>query len=230
MEYEITGSTLQALKIKLAAGESVYTETGGMSWMTDNIDMKTNIKGGLVAGLKRKISGESLFLTTYTCEGSEGMVTFANEFPGAIIPMDLAAGQNIICQRDSFMCAQEGVLLEHHFHKRLGAGFFGGEGFILQKITGPGTAFIEIDGDKVQKKLEPGEKIKVDAGHIAAFDPTVSYDIGMVKGVSNVLFGGEGLFLATLTGPGNIILQTMPIRNLANKLRQYIIPPGKEHK
>jgi uncharacterized protein (AIM24 family) len=161
-------------------------------------------------------------MTTYTCEADSGFVTFTLETPGTIIPMELAPGQSMICQRDAFMCAESSVDLDMHVNRKLGAGLFGGEGFILQKVTGPGTAFFEITGETVQYDLEAGQSLKVDPGHLAMMDPTVDFDITRIKGVTNVLFGGEGLFLANVSGPGQIWLQTMPLPNLAARLGKYI--------
>ena len=222
MRYEINGTFLQAVDVFLSEGESVYTESGGMAWMRGNVEMKTSTKGGLLAGLGRKLAGESLFLTTYTCRSDEGMVTFTPEAPGKVLDFQLEPGQSLICQKDAFMCAEESVKLEMHFRKKLGAGLFGGEGFILQKVTGPGTVFLEIPGEVRQYMLSAGETMDVDPGHIALFDPTISYDIETVKGVANVLFSGEGLFLAKLTGPGRVWLQTLPLSNLAGKLARYM--------
>lgn len=222
MQYEIYGTTMQTLDIRLERGEAVYTESGGMAWMSGDIGMKTNTRGGLLAGLGRRLAGESLFMTTYTCQGEQGMVTFTPEAPGKVLPFTLAAGQSLICQKDAFMCAEVSAKLEIHFRKRLGAGLFGGEGFILQKVTGPGTVFLEIAGEVRDYTLQPGQMMKVDPGHIAIYEPSVNYDVTTVKGVSNILFGGEGLFLATLTGPGRVWLQSLPLVNLAAKLRRYI--------
>lgn len=222
MRYAITGTILQSLEVLLDPGESMYTESGGMAWMSDGIEMDTNTKGGLMSGLGRALTGESLFMTTYTSRVPNGMVTFTPEAPGKILPMQLAPNQVIITQKDAFMCAQSSVKMEMHFRKKLGAGLFGGEGFILQKITGPGMAFLEIPGEIKEYTLAAGQLLKIDPGHIAAFDPTINYDISMVKGLKNIVFAGEGLFLATLTGPGRIWLQTMPISNLAQKIAKYI--------
>jgi len=222
MEYKITGSVMESVDIHLKKGEAIYTESGGMAWMRGAIDMDTTTRGGVMSGLGRMLSGESLFLTTYTCESNDGLITFTPEAPGKILDMKLNAGQSLICQKDAFMCAENDVELEMHFRKKLGAGFFGGEGFILQKITGPGVAFIEVPGEVREFTLSAGEIIKVDPGHIAMFEPTVDYDIDRVKGVRNVLFGGEGLFLATLKGPGKIWLQSLPLSNLAAKLSRYM--------
>jgi len=173
------------------------------------------------------LAGESLFLTTYTCKSQDGLITFTPEAPGKVIAINLEPGQSMICQKDSFMVAEQKVKLEMHFRKKLGAGLFGGEGFILQKITGPGTAFVEIPGEVREIQLAPGERIMVDPGHIAMFEPSVNYDIAGVKGLKNVLFSGEGLFLATLTGPGKIWLQSLPLSNLAMKLARYMPSKGR---
>jgi uncharacterized protein (TIGR00266 family) len=226
MEYKIHGTTMQTLDVQLTQGESMYTESGGMAWMMGNIDMSTNTRGGLLKGLGRKLAGESLFMTTYTCAGARGLITFTPEAPGKILSFDLQAGQSLICQKDSFMCAENSVQLEMHFRKRLGTGLFGGEGFILQKITGPGKVFLEIAGEVRAYDLKQGQTVKVDPGHIALYEPSVDYDLTTVKGVANVLFGGEGLFLATLTGPGKVWLQSLPLSNLAGKLARYMPTKG----
>ncbi len=226
MQYEVKGTVLQTVDILLSQGESIYTESGGMAWMKGNIEMKTNTKGGLLSGLGRKLAGESLFMTTYTCQSGEGLVVFTPEAPGKVLDFQLTAGQSLICQKDAFMCAEDSVKLEIQFQKRLGAGLFGGEGFILQKLTGPGVAFLEIPGDAREYTLAAGEVMQVDPGHIALLEPTVDYDIVTVKGVANVLFSGEGLFLAKLTGPGKVWLQTLPLSNLAGKLAKYLPTKG----
>lgn len=222
MEYQIRGTTMQTVDIQLQPGETMYTESGGMAWMSDNINMATGMKGGLMKALGRSLAGESMFLVDYTCESGQGLVTFASEFPGKILPLHLEAGESIICQKDGFMCAEKSVTLEMHFRKRLGSGLFGGEGFILQKLTGPGTAFVEIAGEVTEYDLEPNQALRVDTGHLAMYQPTVDFDIITVKGVKNILFGGEGLFLAHVKGPGKVWLQSMPIINLAGKLRRYL--------
>jgi len=225
MRYEIHRSLLPSVDVYLDPGEAVYTESGGMAWMKGDIKMDTGTHGGLLAGLGRKLAGESVFMTTYTCQSGQGMVTFTPEAPGRILAFELQPRQMLICQKDAFMAAQEGVEVSMHFRKRLGSGLFGGEGFILQKITGPGLVFLEIAGDVREYDLSPGEVLQVDPGHIALYEPSVDYDITTVKGLANVLFSGEGLFLATLRGPGKVWLQTMPLSNLAAKLRQYM-PQG----
>ncbi|MBU1661425.1 MAG: TIGR00266 family protein [Chloroflexi bacterium] len=222
MEYKIYGTVMQTLDVHLKQGESIYTESGGMAWMRGNIAMETSTKGGIMSGLGRALSGESLFMTTYTCQSQNGLVVFTPEFPGKVLDINLAAGQSLICQKDAFMCAQDSVKLEMHFRKKLGAGLFGGEGFILQKITGPGVAFVEIPGEVREYTLEAGAVMKVDPGHIAMFEPGVTYDITRVKGLKNILFSGEGLFLASLKGPGKIWLQSLPLSNLAAKLARYM--------
>ncbi len=222
MEYEIKGSTLQSVDVRLQRGEAIYTESGGMAWMRGNIDMNTNARGGLMASLGRSLAGESLFMTTYTCSSDEGLVVFTPEAPGKVLDFQLSQGESLICQKDAFMCAEASVNLEIHFRRKLGTGLFGGEGFILQKVTGPGTVFLEIPGEIQTYTLAAGETMQVDPGHIAVFEPTVGYDITTVKGIANALFAGEGLFLARLTGPGQIWLQTLPLSNLAAKLARYI--------
>lgn len=222
MDYKIHGTTLQTLEVTLEQAESVYTESGGMAWMAGHIDMETSTKGGILKGLARTFAGESMFLTTYTCKGNKAMITFTPESPGSIIPIKLEANESRICQKDAFMVAEQTVKLEVHFRKKLGAGLFGGEGFILQKLTGPGLAFVEIAGDVRSYDLAQGQTLKVDPGHIAMYEPGVNYDITRVKGVKNVLFSGEGLFLATLTGPGRVWLQSLPLSNLAAKLAGYL--------
>lgn len=213
---------MESVDIQLKRGEAVYTESGGMAWMRGSIKMDTSTRGGVMSGLGRMLSGESLFLTTYTCESPDGLITFTPEVHGKILDLKLNAGESMICQKDAFMCAEDSVTLEMHFRKKLGSGFFGGEGFILQKVTGPGFVFLEVPGEAREYTLSAGEKMSVDPGHIALFEPTVDYDIERVKGVRNVLFGGEGLLLATLKGPGKIWLQSLPLSNLAAKLSRYM--------
>ena len=222
MEYEIRGTTMQTVDVWLEPGESVYTESGGMAWMSANMEMHTSTKGGMLKGLGRVIAGESFFLTTYSSPQEKGLVTFASEFPGTILPLELAEGQSIICQKDAFMFAQASVTLAMHFRKKLGAGFFGGQGFIMQKLTGPGLAFLEITGELTEYELQPQQTLKIDQAHLAAMEPTVDFDITRVKGVRNVLFSGEGLFLATVTGPGKAWLQSMPLANIAAKIASRI--------
>ena len=187
--------------------------------------MDTHTGGGLFAGLKRAMGGGSLFITEYSAEQS-GHVAFAPRFPGKILPIQLAPGQSLICRKETFLCAEASVTLDIALQQRLGAGVFAGEGFILQRVTGPGTVFLDLSGEVVEKTLAPGERLRVHAGHIGIQEPTVSTDIQMVRGFRNMLFGGEGLFLATLTGPGRIWLQSMPILNLAEEIARHL-PSGE---
>ena len=214
METRITGDSLPVVTCKLSQGESVITENGGMSWMTDGLSMETSTNGGLLKGLGRALSGESIFMNIYTAQKDGAEIAFASSFPGRILEFNLAEGQSIIAQKKAFLCSEKGVNLSMHFQKKLGAGLFGGEGFIMQKIEGPGKVFLEIDGDAVERTLAPGEVLKVDNGYVAAMESTVNMNIETVKGIKNIFLGGEGLFLTTLTGPGKVYLQTMPVSNL----------------
>lgn len=222
MEFEIQGGTMPAVICKLQQGESMYTESGGMGWMSSNIEMSTNMEGGLFGGIARKFAGESMFMTTYTCRGGMATIAFPSSFPGSILAFDLQPGQVLICQKKAFLCAERSVQLEAHFKKNMGVGFFGGEGFIMQKVTGPGKVFLEIDGSAIRQTLQPGEVLKVDPGHIAVVTPSLQMDISMVKGFKNMFFGGEGLFLADLVGPGDVWLQTIPTQNVAKSLIPFL--------
>ena len=222
ISYRIDGTTLQVVTIELEAGEVIYSESGGMSWMSANVEMETHSGGGIGKMLKRAVSGESLFITDFYVNRGRGTIAFACEFPGKIIPFNLKQGESIIVQRDAFMCAEKSVDMDMHFRKQLGTGFFGGEGFIMQRISGPGLAFLEVDGEVVEYTLEPGQHLKVDTGHLAAMEPTVDFDVTMVKGFRNILLGGEGLFLASLRGPGKVWLQTMPMSKLAQKIARFM--------
>jgi uncharacterized protein (TIGR00266 family) len=224
--HRIEGTTLPVLTVRLTPGDRIYSSSGGMSWMTQQIEMDTNTGGGLGKMFKRALSGESLFVVDYYVNSGEGEVAFAAEFPGQILELNLAQGQQIIVQKDSFMCAEKSVDMDMHFRKRLGAGFFGGEGFILQKLTGPGLAFVNFDGEIVKRQLAPGEVLRVDTGHVAMFETTIDFDIQMLKGFRNILLGGEGLFMATLRGPGAVWLQTMPMSKLAQKIAQFMPQVG----
>ncbi len=222
ISYRIDGTTLQVVTIQLQPGEVVYSESGGMSWMSGNVEMKTHTGGGLGKVIKRAFSGESLFITDFFVNRGTGIVAFANEFPGKIIPFNLEPGQSIIMQKDAFMVAEKSVDLDIHFRKKLGTGLFGGEGFIMQRATGPGLLFAELDGEVVEYNLEAGQVLKVDTGYVAMLEPSVKFDVTIVKGFKNILLGGEGLFLARLEGPGRVWLQTMPMTKLANKVLQYL--------
>ncbi|HYG59285.1 MAG TPA: TIGR00266 family protein [Symbiobacteriaceae bacterium] len=218
MEYEILGSTMPALVIRLGSGESVYTEAGAMAWMSESIDMHSGFRGGLLGTVGRWFSGESVTMTSFTAERRPGEVAFVPAVPGRIIPVQMKRGRALIAQAGGFLCAGEGVDLKVHLKRKLWAGLFGGEGFILQRVSGEGMAFFEIDGEVVEKELAPGEVLRVDTGHVALFEEGVEFDITTVKGVRNWLFGGEGLFLATLRGPGKVWLQTMPFINLVGQI------------
>jgi len=222
LRYKIIGTTMQAVILEVPAGQTVFSERGGMSWMSANVQMQTNMEGGLGGAFKRMFSGESIFMVNFTPQGGPGIIGFSAEFPGKIVPLNLGPGQTMICQKDAFMCAERSVSLDIHFRRKLGAGLFGGEGFIMQKITGPGLAFVELDGEIVEYTLEANQMLKVDTGHVAMYEPTVNFDVEIVRGFKNILFGGEGLFLTTLRGPGRVWLQTMPAMNLAKKLAQYM--------
>ncbi len=214
---------MQTVAIDLDPGETVYSQTNCMCWMNDAIEMATHTGGGFLAGIKRSFGGGSFFITDFTARGS-GHVAFAPRFPGTIIPVRLEAGQALICRKETFLCAEKSVTLDIALQKRLGAGFFGGQGFILQKVSGPGTVWLDLSGEVVQRDLAAGERLLVHAGHVGVMDPSIGFDIQLVPGFKNILFGGDGLFLATLTGPGHIALQSMPILNLAEEIGRYL--PG----
>ena len=221
MKFELSGSIMQTLAIDLAPGEVIFSQTNSMCWMNDAIEMNTHTGGGIFSGLMRSFGGGSFFITDFTATGN-GHIAFAPRFPGTIIPVTLIPGQSFICRKETFLCAEKSVSLEIAWQKKIGAGFFGGSGFILQKVTGPGTVFLDLSGELVEKQLAAGERLLVHAGHVGMMDPTIDFDIQMVRGFKNILFGGEGLFLATLTGPGRIALQSMPVMNLAEEISRYL--------
>lgn len=221
LSYKVFGDNLPAVSMRLNTGESIYTQSGGMTWMDNGFAMETNMKGGLMKGLGRMMSGESLFMATYTATRQNMEMVIASTFPGNILDLELK-GNSIIAQKSAFLCAQPTVNLSAYVTKGLRAGLFGGEGFILQKLTGYGMVFLEIDGTMVEKVLGPGETIKVDTGNVAAFEEQVQYQAEMVKGFKNILFGGEGLFLTTLTGPGKVWLQTMNMPSFAKQLIPFL--------
>ena len=222
MKHKIEGDVMQILTVELNEGEEVYSESGAMSWMSGNVEMESYLRGGLGAGIGRMFTGESFFMVKFKTSSGKGLVSFAPSFPGKIVPLEIAPGKEMICQADSFLVAEQSVNLETIFKKKLGVGLFGGEGFLLQKLSGKGMAFTEIDGEVFEMQLKAGEKLKIDTGSIAMFEPNVKYEVEMVKGVKNMLFGGEGLFLATLEGPGKIWLQSMPASSVAQKIAQYL--------
>lgn len=221
MQYQVSGSVMQTVSIDLMPGECVFSLTNCMCWMSDTIDMNTNTGGGFLAGLARTFGGGSLFITDFTAR-APGHVAFAPRFPGTIMPIQLQPGQSLICRKETFLVAEKSVSLEIAWQQRFGAGVFGGEGFILQKVTGPGLVFLDLSGEVVERDLAPGEKLLVHAGHVGVMDASIGFDIRMVRGLSNILFGGEGLFLATLTGPGHVALQSMPIMNLAEEIARHL--------
>jgi uncharacterized protein (TIGR00266 family) len=223
MQYDISGTVMQTVGIDLMPGETVFSQTNSMAWMSDGIEMNTHTGGGLLAGLRRSLSGGSFFVTDFTARAA-GHVAFAPRFPGTIIGRRLQPGESLICRKETFLCAEKSVALEIAWQQRIGAGFFGGEGFILQKVTGPGVVWLDLSGELVEKTLNPGERLLVHAGHVGIQEPTVQFSIQLVPGFRNILFGGEGLYLATLTGPGRIWLQSMPIMNLAEEIGRYL--PG----
>ena len=223
MKYEIKGGAFPVVVCELTDGERMITEKGSMVWMTPNMEMETT-GGGIGKMFSKAFSGESMFQNIYTARGA-GMITFGSSFPGKILPLQIAPGREMIVQKNAFLASEAGVELSIHFNKKLGAGFFGGEGFIMQRLSGSGMAFIEIDGELVEYDLAPGQKMVVDTGNVAGFEPTVDIQIQQVPGLKNKLLGGEGLVNTTLPGPGKIWLQTMPISNVAMASRPFI-PTG----
>lgn len=225
MEYQIKGDTLPVVICHLEAGEKMITEGGAMSWMSPNMLMETTTNGGIGKAFGRMFSGEKFFQNVYTSQGGKGLIAFASSFPGSIKAFQISPGNEMIFQKSAFLAAEAGIELSIHFHKKLGSGLFGGEGFILQRVSGYGTVFAEFDGHLVEYELQPGQQIVVDTGHLAALTPSCQMDIQAVKGVKNMVFGGEGIFNTLITGPGRVWLQTMPISNVAGVLRPYL-PTG----
>lgn len=225
MKYEIVGESMPAVICELQANESMITESGSMAWMSPNMNMSTNAGGSLGRAFGRLFSGESIFQNIYTAQGGPGLIAFASSFPGSIRAVEITPQRPVVVQKSGFLASESSVELSVFFQKKLGAGFFGGEGFIMQKLSGSGTAFLEIDGSAVEYDLAPGQRLVVDTGNLAMMDATCSIDIQTVKGVKNVLFGGEGLFLTVVTGPGKVVLQTMPISGIAAALIPFL-PTG----
>lgn len=225
MEYQIEGAPLPVVICQLEAGETMLTERGSMSWMTPNMKMETSTNGGLGKAFGRMLSGDSIFQNRYTAQGGQGLIAFASSFPGSIRAFDIGPGRELVVQKSGFLASEAGVQLSVFFQKKLGSGFFGGEGFIMQKLSGRGMAFVEIDGELVEYELGPGEQLVVDTGNVAGLTAGVQMDIQAVPGVKNALLGGEGLFNTILTGPGKVWLQTMPICSVAMSIRPYI-PTG----
>ncbi|MCI8797071.1 MAG: TIGR00266 family protein [Dorea sp.] len=225
MRYEILGETLPVVVCQLEGGEKMITEGGGMSWMSPNMLMETTTNGGIGKAFGRMFSGEKMFQNIYTAQGGNGMIAFASSFPGSIRAYEIAPGQEMIFQKSAFLAGEAGVELSVFFNKKVSSGLFGGEGFIMQKISGCGTVFAEFDGHVVEYELQPGQQIVVDTGHLAAMTATCKMEIKSVPGVKNMLFGGEGFFNTVISGPGKVWLQTMPISNVAGVLRPYM-PSG----
>jgi len=228
MQYRILGDTMPAVEVMFDfPGEEMYTQSGCIAWMTEGVEMSTNTRGGFMKGLGRMFAGESMFMATYRAQKAGAMIAFASTVAGRILPVDVGVNGGLICQKGAFLCAQESVNLDITFTKKFSAGLFGGEGFILQDISGRGMVFLEIDGDIVEKVLASGEVLKVDTGNVVGFDRTVNYEIETVKGLGNIIFGGEVLFLTKLTGPGKVILQTQNIAEFAGRIARFIPTSGK---
>lgn len=226
MRYEIQGETLPVVICQLEAGEKMITEGGGMAWMSPNMLMETTTNGGIGKAFGRMFTGEKMFQNIYTAQGGEGMIAFASSFPGSVEAFQIGPGQEMILQKSAFLAGEAGVDLSVFFNKKFSSGLFGGEGFIMQKVSGNGMVFAEFDGHVVNYELQAGQQIVVDTGHLAAMSATCSMEIQSVPGVKNMLFGGEGIFNTVITGPGKVWLQTMPISNVAGVLRPYLPSSG----
>lgn len=220
IDYKIIGDDMQIVEVELDPGEGIRAEAGAMMYMDSTIDMQTGTGGGLFRGFKRMITGESFFITTFLQNGhGKGRVAFSAPYPGKIIPLHLdKIGGSFLCQKDAFLCAARGIEIEVAFTKKMGAGLFGGEGFILQRLVGNGLAFVHAGGTIIERELEVGEQLMVDTGCLVAFAPGIDYDIKFIGGFKNAMFGGEGLFLAELTGPGKVYLQSLPFSRLADRI------------
>ena len=231
MQTRIQGTTMPVLDVQLDPNECVFSESGELSWMTSSIQMTTHTQmgggGGFFGALKRVAGGGSLFMTEYRAMGYAGEVSFATKVPGHIVPIQVGGGQEYLIHRHGFLCATDGVTIGVGFQQSLGAGIFGGNGFILQKVGGQGMAWLELSGELIKKELAPGEVLRVHPGHVGAFHTTVSFQITMVPGLKNAIFGGDGIFLAVLQGPGSVWLQTLPISRLAHQIGEYL-PRGGE--
>lgn len=227
MRYSIEGEPLPVVICELENGETMITESGAMSWMSPNMQMETTSGGGIGKMFGRALSGESLFLNRYTARNGNGTIAFASSFPGSIRAFNIAPGQEIVAQKSAFLAGSENVELSTFFQQRIGSGFFGGEGFIMQKLSGNGVAFLEFDGYIKEYELAAGQQIVVDTGYLAAMTPTCQVEVRTVPGVKNMLFGGEGIFNTVVSGPGKVWLQSMPIYQMANTLRPYF--PTNNH-
>ncbi len=222
MRYQIQGETLPVVICELEGGEKIITEGGGMSWMSPNMVMETSTNGGIGKAFGRMFSGEAIFQNIYTSQGGPGLIAFASSFPGSVKAFEISPGNEMILQKNAFLAGEASVELSVFLNKKLGAGLFGGEGFIMQKLSGHGIAFAEFDGHVVEYELQVGQQIVVDTGHLAAMTASCSMEIKSVPGVKNMVFGGEGIFNTIISGPGRIWLQSMPISNVAGVLRRYI--------
>lgn len=222
MQYEIKGGNFPVVICQLSAGEKMITEKGSMTWMTPNMQMDTQ-GGGLGKMFSKAFSGESMFQNIYTAQGGPGMIAFGSSFPGKIVPIELGPGKQWILQKSAFLASEAGVKLDIFFNQKLGTGLFGGEGFIMQRLSGTGIAFAEIDGELIEYDLQAGQQLVVDTGYVAGFESSVSMNIQQVSGLKNKLLGGEGLFNTVLTGPGRVWLQTMPIYGVAGAIAPYIV-------
>jgi uncharacterized protein (TIGR00266 family) len=229
MQTRIQGTTMPVLEVQLDPNESVFSESGELSWMTSSVQMMTHTQagggGGLFGVIKRVVGGGSIFMTEYRAYQYPGEVAFAAKVPGHIVPVQLGQGPDYLVHRHGFLCATPQVTISVGFQQSLGAGIFGGDGFLLQRVGGQGTAWLELSGELIQKTLAPGEVLRVHPGHVGAFQSTVGFQITMVPGIKNMIFGGDGIFLAVLTGPGSIWLQTLPISRLAHQISEYL-PQG----
>jgi len=225
MKYDLQGTTMQMLNVQVDEGETIVAESGRLVFMSDNVHMKTEAKGGFLAGLKRKFAGESFFLVSFKSARGKGIVSFGSEFPGKIIPIRLRRGEELIAQKDAFLCSEASATFDATFTRKIGAGMLGGEGLILVKVKGPGLVFFNVGGEISEVKLTKEQKIRVDTGNLAMFDSSVKYDVERVKGIKNIIWGGEGLFLATMQGPGRVWVQSLPVAELAAKLAEYL--PGR---
>lgn len=222
MRYEVQGETLPVVVCYLDGGEKMITERGSMSWMSPNMQMETSTNGGVGKAFGRMFSGEAMFQNIYTSQGGNGMIAFASSFPGSIKPFEVGPGQEYIFQKGAFLASEASVQLSVHFHKKVASGLFGGEGFILQKVSGQGIAFAEFDGHVVEYDLQPGQNIVIDTGHLAAMTASCQMEIQTIPGLKNIVFGGEGLFNTVIKGPGRVWLQTMPVSSVASALRPYL--------
>ena len=226
MKFEIIGETVPIVEVTLNKGETMYTQSGGMTYQSEGISMNTNARGGLLKSFGRAFSGESMFIANYTAEKDNVKIAFATTVPGSIIPVDLRGMRDgLTIQKGSFLCAENSVETQVQFTKKFTSGLFGGEGFILQKAYGNGHVFLEVDGDPIIKELAAGEVLKVDTSNVVAFEPSVSYDVETVKGLGNILLGGEGLFLTRLVGPGKVILQSQNFGDFAGRIIR-LVPKG----